>query len=293
MGYSNNRTVLPLTNKVNLYSDGCGDTYEKKYYVNGAYIDLCGLSIEEYMNNPCCGGGGNGTPDSDSKVENSIFVTAFIGEDGMSYYQAFSLYPVTSNIKIMVTSISGVATELDLYVGEKQSEPEIGETMEYLGVEINIEEDDNYIYVIKNENVENEYNVYIDTILYSETGSFSNDFEMMALKMGSTTDIRYVIPGTNFNYNDLEDIDEFNKFCQENQHCFVLCLPKSIFDDKHYLISDYSGTDITNHFELVNTFIKDDIEYVFLNEYGVNDITPFVPLYNEDIIYEYKLTLNK
>ena len=35
-----------------------------------------------------------------------------------------------------------------------------------------------------------------------------------------------------------------------------------------------------------------DEEYVYLRESSTDDIMPYVPLYNEDIVYEYKLTLN-
>ena len=93
MGYSNNRNVLPLTEKNNFYTDGCGRNYESKYYVNGAYIDLCGLTPEEYMNNPCCGGNSNSGSNS-GKAKNNIQIISY-EENGVIYYQAIADYPVT------------------------------------------------------------------------------------------------------------------------------------------------------------------------------------------------------
>ena len=93
MGYSNNRNVLPLTEKNNFYTDGCGRNYESKYYVNGAYIDLCGLTPEEYMNNPCCGG--NSNPGSNSgKAKNNIQIISLLNEwqfiEKKEYYKSLS-----------------------------------------------------------------------------------------------------------------------------------------------------------------------------------------------------------
>ena len=77
MGYYNK---FNPSDKSNFYTpvDGCGGTYEDKYYVNGMYVDLCGLSIEEYMKNPCCCGGSGNNEDVDPvKPTNEILVKSF------------------------------------------------------------------------------------------------------------------------------------------------------------------------------------------------------------------------
>lgn len=297
MGYSTDRKKIPMTSIISLYSDGCGDSYEKKYYVNGAYIDLCGLSIEEYMKNPCCcggcsGGGSDSDDDDNTKRTNDIFVKSF-EQDGVIYYQAFSTFSVTSNLKITVPSSTGTVTELDLYAGDTQSKPEIGETIDFLGVSINIDEDDYYQYVISTEEGDSIYNVYLKAIHFTEAGAYSDDFDKIMLNYGTSADIMYIIPESEINYNEMEDMEEFEQFCKDNLHCLALCLPKTIYDNEEYIITNYGGTDITDKFTFVDEVVIDGEEFVFLNESATDDIMPFVPVYGEEIMYEYKLTFQK
>jgi hypothetical protein len=293
MGYTDN-IKLPLTNLLNLYSDGCGDKYDEKHYFNGAYIDLCGMPVDEYMNNPCCcngdGGGGSGEV---SKPTNEILVKVFENDEGVVYYQAFSKFPVASNIVITVLSTDEIATELEIFVGETESKPEIGETKEFKNVKLNMEEDETYKYTPASEEEKVSYNVYIKAMHLNESGIFTDDFEKITMEMNTATDIIYTIKGTTTNYNEFENIEDFEKFCQENQYCFALCLPKNIYDKKQYSIINYGGVNVSSNFNFLKTVTIDGIEYAFLDERAQEDIMPYVPLYNEDVVYEYKLTLNK
>ena len=81
MGYNNNRTS-PFHN---YYSDGCGSTNNEKYYVNGTFIDLCGLSVEEYMKNPCCCTGSGNNNQEGVKITNSIMIKSFENENDVIY----------------------------------------------------------------------------------------------------------------------------------------------------------------------------------------------------------------
>lgn len=290
MGYSNNSMTTPLNINDELYSDGCGCKYDEKYYVNGYYIDLCGLPIEEYMKSPCCG-------DSDLpslKPINEISVKSLIIEDKI-YYQAFAKYSVTSNIKMLVFSTTNVATELDIYVGDKESIAEIGETEEILEMRLNLYEDDSYMYIIKQDEDKVTYDIYTKARLEKDALVFSDEIDKITMEIGSTSDIVFTIPSTDVNYNEMLDIAEFEAFCEENIYCFVLYLPKSVYDDKLYSISNYGGMDVTDKFVLVEgstVIMIDDIEYVLLNERAGEDYCPYIPLYGEDNIYEYKITLN-
>lgn len=293
MGYSSIKNFSPLTDTIGLSIDGCGNTYEKKYYVNGTYIDLCGLTIEEYMNNPCCGSSGNGGSDNDSKPINEIFVKTFTNEEGLIYYQAFAKFAVTSNIKVKVYTDDDVFTELDLYAGDTESKPEAGESLEIFSISLTTEEDDDFKYIPVTKENTTMHTIYISAIKLANIEGTIEDFTKIEMQQGTTSDITFIIPGTTINYNEMENIEEFEKFCLENQYCLALCLPKRIYDKKNYSISNYGGSDVTNNFIFDENIIIDDIEYTFLIEKAVEDIMPFVPLYNEDIIYEYKLTLNK
>ena len=125
MGYASNTKFSPLTDDINLSIDGCGETHENKYYVNGTYIDLCGLPIEEYMKNPFCNCGDNGNKEDedveDKKPVNEVLVKSFTDETGLVYYQAIAKFAVTSDIKIIVSSTTDVIVELNISTGEVAS----------------------------------------------------------------------------------------------------------------------------------------------------------------------------
>lgn len=297
MGYSNNTQFPPLTNEVNLYSDGCGETYEQKYYVNGAYIDLCGLSVKEYMNNPCCGGT---CTDGSSKPKNNIRVISY-EEDGFVYYQAVADYPVTSNIKIRIAnSETDVITELDIYIGETKSVPEIGDSLTITDVTLDVEEDDDFEYApsIGDKPTDPEiitYNAYVATLHVNDaeqlTAEQVKELPVFEMTSGNSINLNFVIPPTTIETGDMEE-DELNQFCEENQYSFVIILPKKVYNDKLYAIYNYGGADVTHKFVFDKTYVIDSIEYVSLIEKGTDDIAPYVPLYNDELAYEYKLTIN-
>lgn len=291
MGYSSNNNFFTLTDNQRLVIDGCGGTYEDKYYVNGTYIDLCGLPIEEYMKNPCCGGNNSGSEDY-VKPKNEILVKAYTSEDGTIYYQAFSKFAVTSNIKIMVLSNNNIGTELDLYIGDTTSKPEIGETFEFMNVTLSVYEDDTYQYVSVMEESKSSYDIYNKAILLTNIGLFSEDFNMTTMDADSTIDINFTIPAGTINYNEFETNEEFLAYCNEHQYCLSLYIPKEIYDKNKYLISNYGGTDVTKNFAFNNYTTILDNEYACIVEKAKDDIMPFVQLYNEELVYEYKLTLN-
>lgn len=290
MGYNYNRTS-PFHK---YYSDGCGSISDEKYYVNGTFVDLCGLSVEEYMKNPCCCNG-SGNNEEGVKPKNSITVKVFEDENGVIYYQAFSKFPVTTNLKIKVYSTTESYTELDLYVGDTQSQPEVGETLEYISVVLDFNEDENYDYVLTVDNMIEEHVIYVATPLDNNLMDFSDDFTSFTTKMGATSDIHFIIPATDLKTEDFEEEEDFLKFCKENLYCFVLCLPKTIYDEKQYMISNYGGADVTDNFKFVKEFITNDISYVLLKEGATNEdeIYEYVPLYNKEQDFVYKLTLNK
>lgn len=295
MGYTSNKKFHPLTDDINLIIDGCGETHEKKYYVNGTYIDLCGMSIEEYMKNPCCCSGTVGPGGSEDYIKpiNEILVKSFEDESGTIYYQAFAKFAVTSTIKINVTSSTNIVTELDLYLGDTKSKPEIGETADIINITLSVYEDDSYEYVSVSEENKVSYDIYYKAIPLSEIGTFSSDLTINTMDLGTNTDLTYIIPEGNINYNEMTDMSEFEKYCNEHQYCLLLCLPKTIYTNKQYMLSNYGGSDVTNNFTFNNYLTINGVDYACVVEKAKDDIMPFVQLYNENIVYEYKLTLNK
>jgi hypothetical protein len=257
------------------------------------FIDFCGMSIKDYIKNAneckckCCSGS---TGDDSGKKVNNILVKTFITND-IVYYQAFADYEVTSDIQITVLSMTNLEFILKLNKGDKQSERVNGDTLDLLKVNISSYEDEVYKYSVMTEEMKKNHDIYVDTILFSNIGDFSDKSKKISVENGSVTDIRYIIPPTDINYNEMEDIDEFEKFCKENQYCFTLCIPKKIYDDKAYKIENYGGIDVTHKFKLHRTISFNNVEYVYLNESATNDIMPYVPQYGEELVYEYKLEL--
>ena len=283
MVYSKKNTYSPFAYNT-LSTDGY--CINEKYYVNGVFIDLCGLSIEDYMNNNCsCNNG--------AKPTNEIIVKTFTDDNGIIYYQAFAKFAVSSNLKIVVSSTTDIVTELDLFTGDIASKPEIGDTLDYIKVDINIPEDNEYEYIAIKESEKMIYDVYYSTVLLSNARTFDGAYTKLIIKENTSHDMKFIIPSTDINYNNVETIEEFNEFCQSNQYCLQIFLPKNVYDNKKYIITNYGGIDITNKFKFSENRIINEIEYVCIIEKGNNDITPFIPLYNEELIYEYKLTINK
>lgn len=303
MGYKNNREFLPLTNEVNFYSDGCGETYDKKYYVNGAYIDLCGLTVKEYMNNPCCGGGGSGSGSGSesSKSKNKIRVISY-EEEGIIFYQAISDYPVKSNIKIRVHNPETDAiTELDIYIGETQSKPEAGDSLTIKEVSTDIKEDEEFIYTptIGGEPGDTEdsvYSVYLGTLPIDDARNLTIDkikeLSLFDVPAGSTMDMKFIIPSTDIDAGDMEE-EEFMRFCEENQYALVIVLPKVVYENSIYAIFNYGGIDVTGKFVFDSSYVIDSTDFVCIMEKATDDIMPYVPLYKEELVYEYKLAMNK
>ena len=125
MGYGGkNFNFFGYTDENGVVIDGCGNTSEDKHYYNGMYIDLCGMSVEEYMKNPCCS-----SADSDSSVDktgNEISIVTFTGDDGKPYYQAKAAYPVTTNLQVSVTSENGEINDDKKYGAETTGVAAVG-----------------------------------------------------------------------------------------------------------------------------------------------------------------------
>jgi len=161
---------------------------------------------------------------------------------------------------------------------------------------INIKEDENYTYVI-NDGTNTTYDIYVATLHVNELTSLDATdilkFPMTTTGPNTTLDLKYTIPPTDINYNLFDDIADFENFCANNQYCFAVVLPQVIYDNKQYTILNYGGTDVTQNFaQEGGVFMVNDTKVVCLVEKAKGDIMPFVPLYNEELSYEYKLTLN-
>jgi hypothetical protein len=161
-----------------------------------------------------------------------------------------------------------------------------------MSVTLSVYEDDTYQYVSVIEGSKSSYDIYNKAILLTDIGSFSDDFNMTTMDTDSTIDINFTIPAGSINYNEFETEEEFMQYCNEHQYCLSLYIPKEFYDKNKYMISNYGGSDVTKNFIFNNYLTISDIEYACIVEKAKDDIMPFVQLYNEELVYEYKLTLN-
>ena len=271
---------------------------KNKYYYNGVYIDLNGLPIEEYMKSPFCYCNCNGSEES-IKQKNQITVLTKKDEvDSKIYYQIKSQYPVTSFLEVSVYSTTNIKTVLEMHVGDSESKTEEGDTIDILSVNMNINEDENYKYVIMIQDID-EYIIYKKAILASEEIISPKEqvFDEISLKLNNSDDIIFTIPATSININNFESEEELNEYIKNNQYYLMLVLPNKIYTQRKYSIYNSLNIDVTDKFLIMmdKKITIDNIEYVYLYE-GATDaetITSFVPQYNEDTIYKYKLSLIK
>jgi hypothetical protein len=106
---------------------------EERYYYNGMFIDLCGLSPEDYSKTIFVTNG-SGSSDSDVTIKtNSIKVelVSFINEEGVSVYayQAIAKQPVSSEITIqLVVENEGEKEVVNIVIPKDTSVSNIGAT---------------------------------------------------------------------------------------------------------------------------------------------------------------------
>ena len=294
MGYGSNKKFSPLTDDINLIIDGCGNTHKQKFYYNGTFIDLCGLPIEEYMKSPCCGGGGDSDNDDDkSKKTNNITVTSYTDEQGIIFYMARANYLVTSDLKVSILTTDNETVTLEIPAGKSESTPVQSKSLTFIDVALNNYEDDTYKYKVIAESEIMEYNIYNKAILLKEKDFDFSKYNKITVEAESETDIKYTIPGTSIDINNFENEEELNNFFQENQYCFILAIPENVYTNNEYVIKNGVGHIITNKFTFEEIIPYQNVNYAILIEKGTDDITPYVPLYNEDLNYDYKLILEK
>ena len=93
-----------MVSENNIFLDWCGDNV--RYYYNGSYIDLCGMSPEEYMKRWCCCNGGDNGGSTESK-KNAIVLKqeTTVTETGQPAIMltATSSKPTASDVTVSVT----------------------------------------------------------------------------------------------------------------------------------------------------------------------------------------------
>lgn len=272
-----------------------------KYYYNGAYLDLDGFPIAEYIKtlSCCCGGGSGDNPEETTKTKNTITVISKLDEtNDKVYYKAKSLEPVTTKLLINVKSTTNNVTALDLDIGRNESKEEVGDTLDILSVGINVNEDENYKYVVKIEEGLNKYKIYSKAIRKDRKNDVSvSDLNVSEMSFVDTLDITFDIPPVDEDYNSWEDEEKIQEFIDENQYIFVIAIPNKAYALRKYTISNEGNDIITSKFKIVDNKkdIVNGVEYVYLYEEAEDESSKggFVPMFKDDEQYphNYKLSI--
>lgn len=293
MGYTSYKIFTALTDDKGVIIDGCGNTHEDKYYFNGMYIDLCGLPIEEYMKNPWfCNNSGGSTP---SKQENIILITYTEAPDNKYEYQAVSTYPVETDMQIKVVSPSGTMF-LTIPRGKTASEKEVVATNDYDDVELNVTEDDKYVYVSNVGGSSDFHTVYSMVLLAREISAVDSAVirkgESFKLKNDEFVQMTYVITASNLPTDDMAD-EEFAQYVIDYEHALGFSLPKELYDNGRYSLKTLVGDEKTSEFiSDGKTYIIDEKPYVFLYNRKEGS-TALVAAASSDKVFEYILTITK
>ena len=273
---------------------------DNKYYYNGAYLDLDGFPIAEYIKtlSCCCGGGSGDNPEETTKTKNTITVISKLDETNDNvYYKAKSLEPVTTKLLINVKSTTNNVTALDLDIGRNESEEEVGDTLDILSVGINVNEDENYKYVVKIEEGLNKYKIYSNAIRKDRKNDVSvSDLNVSEISFVDTLDIIFNIPPVDEDYNSWEDEEKIQEFIDENQYIFVIAIPNKAYALRKYTISNEGDDIITSKFKIVDNKkdIVNGVEYVYLYEEAEDESSKgsFVPMFKDHEQYPHNYKLN-
>jgi phosphotransferase system IIA component len=261
----------------NISIDKCGTT--ERYYDFGLHYDLCGMSIEDYIesNNACCcscgnsEGGGSSTP---SKKINTITFT--VSSDG--YLVAYTAYAPTINISASCVCEGATANFIfnaNSSAIVKSDVLPINEKLSVSNVVIEPMEDDKYKY--------GDYKVVNKTVVVEDvvykTNSITNFSDLKNIKNTSKSELLpYVVDNdgvvvsferpadTSFPENFYDEDFDYDAWVAENSFVPVIILNKVRFEEGELEI--YIGADnMTKYFVEIDTMNIDGETYSVMVKY--------------------------
>ena len=268
-------------NEKGIILDYCGS--DERYYYNGLYTDLCGMSMEDYIKStqfPCCGGGSSSDTGNTKPVKPINIVVFTTNEEG--YLIAYTKNVPTQDIKItcicegvnvefifktnsdaaVVSNV--IPTENRLSVSNVIFEPMEDDSYEYGDYEIidnNGEIGETMLVWITKEmvNFKDLYeieNITKENILGNEVGE--NGVELTYISPNIE------LPTEPDGLTDDEIDMWWDAWYEDNSFIPVLIVEKTRFDNG--MIKIEMGGDITNNFMEIGTIIIDDVNYSIIIE---------------------------
>ena len=257
--------------------DSCNS--EERLYHNGCYYDLCGMSVQDYINSTLlnCSGTGNDKPEEIVKTLNTIIFSKNSNGNLIVFANkspkvdikiSFTCENMTTTVTIPANSTSVVNTNYT----------PINDELVVSNVKIEPSEDDLYKYgdyKIDKEEPMKEYVVYYDMV----NALTSNDLtETDVEKFTSVNitieeqEITYILPAAGVDTNNMDD-EEYENWEKNNMFFKALVIPSELYNNDgtlnfKFLTNGVNGFIGFNHIKTMNI---NNIEYILLIDNDESD----------------------
>lgn len=181
------RDIIEAARQSGFTLDACGSS--ERYYTWGSFIDLCGMSVEEYMKAPAYSGGGGGQGDSSAstKTKNTITLSMQEGSDGTNHIKV-SAEKVSDSDVIVSFNVEGVGTQVvTIPAGSKEVVTSIsvpdGSKYAVITGAVATGEDERYKYSVKNTIQDGNFTLTVikDGVKTVETVKYNTDVAIPVL----------------------------------------------------------------------------------------------------------------
>lgn len=282
--------------------DSCNS--EDRLYYNGCYYDLCGMSVQDYINstllncsgvsnnngsiggggtiippvNDPGGNGGNLTPDTNLKISNKLI---FSYNDSNMLTIALTYEPqddITvsfdfNNTNHTFTLLKGgksITTGIKI-------ETSIAKSLNNVSVSPSSDETYSYgFYVINDVPVEGEYLIYygmINTQIYNSVDSnyVMTNFENEILNKNEKN-ISYIVPAASVDTNNMDD-EEYENWEKNNMFFKALVIPSELYNNDGTLNFNFLTNGVNGFigFNNIKTMNINNIVYILLVDNDESD----------------------
>lgn len=270
--------------------DGCGSADRIKW--NGLNIDLCGMSVEEYMKPICpCNCNGGGTDTGNTKTILTLTLSYESNADG-KYYPIVSSNNKTVGGDVQIElEINGETLNLILPKGSTSIKSNTGFDEMLSATKFIVSNENELKEMYSKINVVNyipkgssntAYTSVINQKTFDTISNISNfDFEITSTNtftVEDETDLKVYIP--KWSVDEPESDDEYNQWLFENAYALLLYIPKEIE------IKDITETDISTleYFKQIGEKQISNIDYIIygkvISESEKNQDEPIVNINN-------------
>ena len=251
--------------------DSCNS--DDRLYHNGCYYDLCGMSVQDYINSTllnCSGSGGNDTPEEAIKTLNTIIFSKNSNGNLVVYPNkapktdikvSFTCEIVSTTITLPANSTSVVNTNYT----------PTNEELVVNNVKIEPAEDDLYKYgdyKIEKEEIMKEHTIYYDMVNTLTSNNLTkNDVEKFTSVNIAVDEqeITYMLPAAPEGVEDLPE-DEYLEWEENNSYQKSLVVPTELYTSNDNRKFNYllNGVDAFIGFENVKSITIDNEQYYIL-----------------------------